>query len=53
MPEIFTYLASRIDNREIDFEKIEKATELLSEQYDTILLEGARGYRELYQKVYP
>ncbi len=48
MPEIFTYpasphLASRIDNREIDFKKIGKATELLSEQYDAVLLEGAGG----------
>lgn len=48
MPEIFTYpasphLASRIDNREIDFEKIKKATELLSERYDAVLLEGAGG----------
>lgn len=48
MPEIFTYpasphLASGIDNREIDFEKIRKATELLSERYEAVLLEGAGG----------
>ena len=48
MPEIFTYpasphLASRIDNRKIDFKKIRKATELLSERYDAVLLEGAGG----------
>lgn len=48
MPEIFTYpasphLASRIDNREIDFGKIKKATELLSQRYDAVLLEGAGG----------
>ncbi|MDR0430322.1 MAG: dethiobiotin synthase [Tannerellaceae bacterium] len=48
MPEIFTYpasphLASRVDNREIDFEKIKQATGLLSERYDAVLLEGAGG----------
>lgn len=48
MPEIFTYpaspyLAARIDQRAIDFEKIRKATELLSERYDVVLLEGAGG----------
>lgn len=48
MPEIFSYpasphLASRIDNRAIDFEKIEKATLELSKRYDTVLLEGAGG----------
>mgnify|MGYP003701449811 CR=1 FL=1 len=48
MQEIFTYpasphLAARIDNRAIDFGKIGKATELLSERYDAVLLEGAGG----------
>lgn len=48
MPEIFSYpasplLASRIDNRAIDFRKIKEATERLSERYDAVLLEGAGG----------
>ena len=48
MPEIFSYpasphLASRLDNRAIDFEKIENATKQLSERYDIVLLEGAGG----------
>ena len=48
MPEIFSYpasphLASRIDNRPVDFEKIENATRILSERYDAVLLEGAGG----------
>lgn len=48
MPEIFTYpasphLASRLDDRPIDFDKIEKATRILSERYDAVLLEGAGG----------
>lgn len=48
MPEIFSYpasplLASRLDNRPIDFYKIKRATETLSERYDTVLLEGAGG----------
>ena len=39
MPEIFSYpcsphLAAEIDGREIDFEKIESATRILSERYD-------------------
>ncbi len=47
-PEIFSYpasplLASKIDNREINFNKIEKATAVLSERYDRVLLEGAGG----------
>ena len=47
-PEIFSYpasphLASRIDNRTIDFDKIKHATEVLSERYDTVLVEGAGG----------
>ncbi len=48
MPEIFSYpasphLASHLDGRPIDFAKIEQATSLLSERYDTVLLEGAGG----------
>lgn len=48
MPEIFSYpcsphLASEIDNRPIDFDKIGAATRALSERYDTVLLEGAGG----------
>lgn len=48
MPEIFSYpcsphLASRIDGREIDFEKIGRATGELRSRYDCVLLEGAGG----------
>lgn len=48
MPEIFTYpcsphLAAEIDKRAIDFQKIEKATQKLSDRYDAVLLEGAGG----------
>lgn len=48
MPEIFSYpcsphLAAEIDGRDIDFQKIGKATEELSERYDAVLLEGAGG----------
>ena len=48
MPEIFTYpasphLATKIDGREIDFQKIEHATAQLVEKYDIVLLEGAGG----------
>lgn len=48
MPEIFTYpasphLAAALDNRPIDFDKIEAATRILSERYDAVLLEGAGG----------
>ncbi|CAM4247706.1 dethiobiotin synthase [Acinetobacter pragensis] len=48
MPEIFTYpasphLASKIDGRAIDFQKIEQATQCLAEKYDAVLLEGAGG----------
>ena len=43
MPEIFSYpcsphLAAEIDRRPIDFGKIERATETLSERYDAVLL---------------
>lgn len=48
MPEIFSYpcsphLASRIDKRPIDFNKIERATKELARRYDTVLVEGAGG----------
>lgn len=48
MPEIFSYpcsphLASRIDGRNIDFEKIKSATGELCKRYDRVLLEGAGG----------
>lgn len=48
MPEIFSYpasphLASQLDNRPIDFDKIKRATEELSKRYDSVLLEGAGG----------
>lgn len=48
MPEIFSYpcsphLAARIDNRLIDFEKIERATQELARRYDVVLVEGAGG----------
>ncbi|MDF2475782.1 MAG: dethiobiotin synthase [Sphingobacterium sp.] len=48
MPEIFSYpasphLAARIDNRDIDFEKIRQATIQLSQLYDVVLIEGAGG----------
>lgn len=48
MPEIFSYpasphLASRLDNRPIDFDKIAGATRELSQRYEVVLLEGAGG----------
>jgi dethiobiotin synthetase len=48
MPEIFSYpasphLATKIDGREIDFAKIEHATQQLAEKYEVVLLEGAGG----------
>lgn len=48
MPEIFSYpcsphLAARIDNRPIDFDKIERATQELARRYDIVLVEGAGG----------
>ena len=48
MPEIFSYpcsphLAARIDNRPIDFGKIERATQELALRYDVVLVEGAGG----------
>lgn len=48
MPEIFSYpcsphLASEIDGRPIDFDRISGATDRLSRTYDAVLLEGAGG----------
>ena len=48
MPVVFTYpasphLAAKIDNQAIDFEKIDKATKILRENYDIVLIEGAGG----------
>ena len=48
MPEIFSYpasphLATKIDGREIDFQKIEQAPQQLAEKYAVVLLEGAGG----------
>ncbi|MGL5637046.1 MAG: dethiobiotin synthase, partial [Bacteroidales bacterium] len=47
-PYIFTYpcsphLAAKIDNRFIDIQMIDLATEKLAKQYDVVLLEGAGG----------
>jgi len=47
-PYIFTYpcsphLAAEHDNRTIDVKRIKAATDVLSAQYDVILLEGAGG----------
>jgi dethiobiotin synthetase len=47
-PQIFSYpaspdLASRIDGRPIDFEAIQHATDVLSQRYDAVLMEGAGG----------
>jgi dethiobiotin synthetase len=47
-PEIFSYpasphLASQIDHRAIDFDKIKWATDTLSRDYDAVLVEGAGG----------
>ena len=38
-----TWKAYGLDNRPIDFDKIKRATEELSERYDSVLLEGAGG----------
>ncbi|WOE31363.1 MULTISPECIES: dethiobiotin synthase [unclassified Acinetobacter] len=48
MPEIFSYpasphLATKLDGREIDFGKIEAATQQLMQKFDRVLLEGAGG----------
>ena len=47
-PVIFSYpasphLASKIDNREIDFNAIDTATSQLANRYDFVLIEGAGG----------
>lgn len=48
MPEIFTYpasphLATKMDGRALDFNKIEQATHILKQRFDVVLLEGAGG----------
>ncbi|WP_448761784.1 dethiobiotin synthase [Acinetobacter tandoii] len=48
MPEIFSYpasphLATKLDGRDIDFAKIEAATQQLAEKFEVVLLEGAGG----------
>lgn len=47
-PVMFSYpcsvhLASKLDNKEIDYSAIEKSIKTLSKQYDIVLLEGAGG----------
>lgn len=47
-PEVYTYpcspdLAAKIDNRPINFEKIEEATKKLMESHEIVLIEGAGG----------
>ncbi|MGL5957618.1 MAG: dethiobiotin synthase [Phocaeicola sp.] len=48
MPEIYSYpcsphLAARIDNRPINFQKIEEATQELARRYEVVMIEGAGG----------
>ena len=48
MPEIFSYpasphLAAELENRTIDFEHLKHTTQLLQNDYDVVLLEGAGG----------
>ncbi len=48
MPEIYSYpasphLAARLDNRPVDFAKIDAATAELARRFDAVLLEGAGG----------
>ncbi|MCF9046776.1 dethiobiotin synthase [Acinetobacter nectaris] len=48
MPEIFSYpasphLSAKLDQRPINFNKIEKATQQLVEKFELVLLEGAGG----------
>ncbi|NCI77650.1 dethiobiotin synthase [Acinetobacter kanungonis] len=48
MPEIFSYpasphLATKLDGRDIDFDKIAAATQQLAEKFEVVLLEGAGG----------
>lgn len=57
MPEIFTYpasphLAMEIDRREINFDKIRNATQLLSKKYNVVLIEGAGGLMVPLKKDY-
>lgn len=45
-PEVFSYpcsphMASALQKRPINFEKILKATQVLSERYDRVIVEGA------------
>lgn len=47
-PEIFSYpcspdLAAKIDKRDIDFAKIDRAADELEKRYDIVLIEGAGG----------
>ena len=47
-PVIFSYpcspqLAARLDNREIDFDLIDRCADRLDNQYDVTLIEGAGG----------
>jgi dethiobiotin synthetase len=58
MPEIFSYpasphLASKLDHRPVDFDKIGRATRILSERYDAVLLEGAGGLMTPLTEDYP
>ena len=48
MPEIYTYpasphLAARLEQRSVNFEKIQQATRSLAQRYQRVLLEGAGG----------
>lgn len=48
MPEIFSYpasphLATKLDGRELDFAKIQYATDVLVDHYERVLIEGAGG----------
>jgi len=47
-PAVFSYpasphLAAKLDRRDIDFDKIKRSTQYLSEKFDLVLLEGAGG----------
>ncbi|ATO18392.1 dethiobiotin synthase [Acinetobacter sp. LoGeW2-3] len=48
MPEIYAYpasphLAARLEQRPVNFAKIQQATQILAQRYDRVLLEGAGG----------
>lgn len=48
MPEIFSYpasphLATKLEGRELDFAKIQHATDVLVDRYERVLVEGAGG----------